>query len=211
MSAPGSMGSLGSGHDLRPAQRDPDRAACGRIPPSPPCCWAADRRSLAPDSARGMLLLFIALANVWGYLWSTGDTGPGGRPAGGSGVDHLVDGLTAFFVDDRSRPMFAILYGFGLATMASRLASRGEDRKGVRRALARRSARGSSWCSASRTRRCCLGGDILAVAYGVTGRLSPAFLHRSRVTLWVWFARRHAAVDRGGRRRAGVLPGRLRW
>ena len=27
-------------------------------------------RSLGPDLARGMLLLLIASANVWGYLWS---------------------------------------------------------------------------------------------------------------------------------------------
>lgn len=146
---------------------------------------APDRRSLAPDLARGVLLLFIALANVWGYLWSTGEAGPGGRPAGGSGVDHLVDGLTAFFVDDRSRPMFAILYGFGLATMASRLAARGEDRAGVRRVLARR----GGWLVVLGVVHSAMlfGGDILA-AYGVTGLIALAFLHRSRVTLWIWFA-----------------------
>lgn len=154
--------------------------AAAAVPPAAP-----DRRSLAPDLARGMLLLFIALANVWGYLWSTGESGPGGRPVGGSGVDHLVDGLTAFFVDDRSRPMFAILYGFGLATMASRLAARGADRGGVRRVLARR----GGWLLVLGVVHSALlfGGDILA-AYGVTGLVALAFLHRSRVALWVWFA-----------------------
>lgn len=154
--------------------------------PPPAAAPALDRRSLAPDLARGMLLLFIALANVWGYLWSSGESdSAGSRPAGGSDLDHLVDGLTAFFVDDRSRPMFAILYGFGLATMASRLAARGADRTGVRRVLARR----SWWLLAFGLVHSALlfGGDILA-PYGVTGLIALAFLHRSRVTLWIWFA-----------------------
>ncbi|QHT57669.1 DUF418 domain-containing protein [Cellulomonas sp. H30R-01] len=161
----------------------PPTAAAPAVAAPPPA--ALDRRSLAPDLARGMLLLFIALANVWGYLWSTGESGPGGRPAGGSDVDHLVDALTAFFVDDRSRPMFAILYGFGLATMASRLAARGADRRGARRVLARRGA----WLVVLGLVHSALlfGGDILA-AYGVTGLVALAFLHRSRVTLWIWFA-----------------------
>ncbi|GEA87816.1 DUF418 domain-containing protein [Cellulomonas cellasea] len=142
-------------------------------------------RSLAPDLARGMLLLFIASANVWGYLWSSGGFNEVGyRPAGGTTLDHLVDGLVAFFVDDRSRPMFAILYGFGLAVMASRLTERGVTRKGVRRVLARR----SWWLVAFGLVHATLlfHGDILA-PYGVTGLVALAFLHRSPRVLAVWF------------------------
>lgn len=76
------------------------------------------QRSLAPDLARGMLLLFIAVANVWGYLYGR-EMGIGYRPVDGGTADRLVDGVVALLVDDRSRPMFAILYGFGIAMMSS--------------------------------------------------------------------------------------------
>lgn len=77
-------------------------------------------RSLGPDLAGGMLLLFIASANVWGYLWSQeGYNEAGGRPVGGSSLDHFVDGVLTLLVDSHTKPMFAILYGFGLATMAA--------------------------------------------------------------------------------------------
>ena len=132
-----------------------------------------------------MLLLFIASANVWGYLWSPdGLYGPGGRPVGGSSLDHVVDGIVTFVVDSRSRPMFAILYGFGLATMASRLTARGGDRRTTRGVLARRStvliALGLAHAALL------YAGDILA-PYGATGLVALAFLHRSRTALAWWF------------------------
>jgi hypothetical protein len=41
-----------------------------------------------------LLLPFIALANVWGYLWAAdGTEAVDKRPVGGSVLDHVVDGL----------------------------------------------------------------------------------------------------------------------
>lgn len=141
-------------------------------------------RSLGPDLARGFLLLFIALANVWGYLYAR-PTGLGYRPTDGTVGDRVVDGLTAFLVDDRSRPMFAILYGFGLAMMASRMSARGLDAKGVRHVLRRRSV-GLVVLGVVHA-GLLFGGDILA-PYGATGLVGLALVNRRTAVLWRWFA-----------------------
>lgn len=145
---------------------------------------AAPVRSLAPDLARGALLLFIALANVWSYLHGRELAAIGDRPLDATGVDRLVDGLTTLLVDDRSRPMFAILYGFGIATMATRLTARGNDARGVRRVLARRSV--ALIVLGLLHAALLFPYDILA-PYGVTGLLALALVDRSRVALLRWF------------------------
>ena len=68
----------------------------------------------APDVARGFMLLLIALANApfWMVLLRT--------RAEVTGADAVWMGLRAAFVDHRSYPLFAMLFGFGLATMARR-------------------------------------------------------------------------------------------
>ena len=68
----------------------------------------------APDIARGFMLLLIALANApfWMVLFRT--------RAEVTGADTIWMGLRAALVDHRSYPLFAMLFGFGLATMARR-------------------------------------------------------------------------------------------
>ena len=74
----------------------------------------ASVRYPAPDVARGFMLLLIALANApfWMILLRT--------RAEVTGADAVWMGLRAAFVDHRSYPLFAMLFGFGLATMARR-------------------------------------------------------------------------------------------
>ena len=74
----------------------------------------ASVRYPAPDVARGFMLLLIALANApfWMILFRT--------RAEVTGADAVWTGLRAAFVDHRSYPLFAMLFGFGLATMARR-------------------------------------------------------------------------------------------
>jgi uncharacterized membrane protein YeiB len=141
------------------------------------------QRSLAPDLARGLLLLFIAVANVWGYLYGS-PLGTGSRPLDGSTADRVVNGLVSFFADDRSRPMFAILYGYGIATMAARMAARGLERRSVRKVLRRRSLLliGLGLLHAVLL----FQGDILA-PYGATGLIALALVHRRRAVLLRWF------------------------
>ena len=69
----------------------------------------------APDVARGFMLLLIALANVptWVYL-SRSST-----PAAGT-IDTAWLWVRTLFIDQRAYPLFAMLFGFGLATMVKR-------------------------------------------------------------------------------------------
>ena len=74
----------------------------------------ASVRYPAPDVARGFMLLLIALANAPFWLVLFRDR------AEVTGADTIWTGLRAALVDHRSYPLFAMLFGFGLAIMARR-------------------------------------------------------------------------------------------
>lgn len=92
-------------------------------------------RALGPDLARGMMLLFIALANSHYFL--VGQRYVGGFPADGSAVDDAVAWLISTFVDGRAFPMFGLLFGYGVAHIVQRNAELGP--RVVNRILRRRS------------------------------------------------------------------------
>ena len=74
----------------------------------------------APDVARGFMLLLIALANVGFWV-----AGPEGRAP--STADRTWAFIRALFIDQRAYPLFALLFGFGLATMVNRRMASGID------------------------------------------------------------------------------------
>ncbi|MBX9245355.1 DUF418 domain-containing protein [Actinotalea ferrariae] len=160
----------------------PPQYAQPTTPPVPPPVSRAER-SLAPDIGRGAMLLLIAIANVglhrYGYPVdeNLGETGM-------STVDRAALFVESWFVADRARPMFAILYGFGIAMMAWRMAGRGVDQAGIRRALRRR----SGWLIAFGVVHAVLLflGDILA-AYGATGLIALVLVNKSDRSLRRWF------------------------
>lgn len=140
-------------------------------------------RSLAPDIARGFMLLFIALANVGIYI--TGHTlDDYGNAADASLFDRVALFVEQLIAADRSRPMFAILYGFGIAVMASRMYARGLGAKQARKVLRRR----SWWLIAFGLVHSTFlfSGDILAM-YGATGLIALGFVHVSNRALKRWF------------------------
>ena len=67
----------------------------------------------APDVARGFMLLLIALANVGFWSYGTGRFTP-------STADRIWAFINALFIHERAYPLFALLFGFGLATMVNR-------------------------------------------------------------------------------------------
>ncbi|WP_283138877.1 DUF418 domain-containing protein [Rhizohabitans arisaemae] len=139
------------------------------------------QRSLAPDLARGLMLLLIALAHAHMYL-SGHQAGFRGYALDGSPLDRLVAGVQILLVDGRALPMFAALFGYGLVQLASRQAAAGRSRAQIRRVLRARSL----WllvfgfCHATLL----FFGDILG-AYGLVGLVLAGFVwRRDRALLW---------------------------
>ena len=74
----------------------------------------------APDVARGFMLLLIALANVGFWSYGTGRFTP-------STADRIWVFINALLIHERAYPLFALLFGFGLATMVNRRMASGVD------------------------------------------------------------------------------------
>lgn len=89
----------------------------------------AKERLLAPDLARGFMLLIIALAHAPLLL---------DRQDGGGVIDKAVNFVSILFVDNRGLPLFAILLGYGLAMMVNRQLSAGTLEVESKRLLRRR-------------------------------------------------------------------------
>lgn len=95
-------------------------------------------RALAPDLSRGLMLLFIALANTPWFLYG-GKTGPTlAHPVDGSALDNIVAALIIVFVDNRIYPLFAFLFGYGIVQLYVRQRQAGVDDGDARRLLRRR-------------------------------------------------------------------------
>lgn len=139
-------------------------------------------RSLAPDLARGAMLLLIALAHAHMYLYG-GPTGFRGYDLDGGLADRVVAGLQVLLVDARALPMFAALFGYGLVQLANRRFAAGAAWPDVRRLLRRRAL----WMIAFGFAHAALlfFGDIL-VTYGLLALVLVGMVRaRDRVLLWV--------------------------
>ncbi|MGK5739693.1 DUF418 domain-containing protein [Micromonospora sp. URMC 103] len=141
-------------------------------------------RILAPDLARGAMLLLIALANATGVFLASVpgvDTTP-------HGPERLWNVVLFLFVHARALPLFAVMFGYGLVQFARRQDAAGLPPGAVRALLVRRNA----WLFAFGLAHGVLlySGDVLG-AYGLIGiaftllllrrgdrvhRLAPAYL-----------------------------------
>lgn len=151
-------------------------------PPRPPVSapTAGRERALAPDVARGFMLLFIILANSTLYLVGEPD-GILFRPITSDPADRVADVLGALFIDNRSFPMFAFLFGYGVHQLASREAARGTAWPQARNLMLRRNA----WLLAIGVVHFALlfFGDIIT-AYAIAGFLLIALVRAPAGVLW---------------------------
>jgi len=133
---------------------------------------SAGERSLAPDLARGAVLLFIALANLAAYYFER-TVNIGQRPVDGSALDNGLDLVVNLLVDQRSYPMFAILFGYGMAKVVRRQLAAGRPLQAAQRLLVRRQL----WLLLFGFVHAValFNGDVLGV-YAVTGLLTLALL-----------------------------------
>ncbi|MFG3338771.1 DUF418 domain-containing protein [Glycomyces sp. NPDC048151] len=101
-------------------------AAAGLL--APPDFAAARTRSLAPDLARGLMLLAICLAHVRGFItdWGTG------------AVNATAEFAGVYLLDNQARVMFIVLFGYGLGQLAYRRAAQGAEWTDVRKLMRRR-------------------------------------------------------------------------
>lgn len=96
-------------------------------------------RALAPDLARGVMLLLIVLSNTAFHLWRS-DYGPSGwQPVTGGVLDHTVQFVMITALDLRVYPLFAFLFGYGMMQLFLRQTAAGTSGRDATRILRRRS------------------------------------------------------------------------
>jgi uncharacterized protein len=107
--------------------------------PADPGATPTAARALAPDLARGFMLLLIALANVHLYVYGH-PLGPRGYPLDLTGADQWVALVQMTLVDGRAYPLFGFLFGYGIVQLARRRAAVGLPADAVTRLVKRRGA-----------------------------------------------------------------------
>ncbi|WP_245625692.1 DUF418 domain-containing protein [Corynebacterium lowii] len=145
------------------------------------------KRFLAPDVARGLMLLSIALANVV-MAWA-----PAGEAMAAAGLGGIRDGSVAdkitvvlgtMFVHVRGLPMFSTLLGFGVGMISLSLLRRGYPRGKAQAVLAKRYAWLYLFGLIHMT--FLFFGDIM-LGYGLCGLVLTLFIGLSNKTL-MWIA-----------------------
>ena len=144
----------------------------------------SEERALAPDLARGFMLLMIVLANTPWYLYGQTAGLSAVHPDEGSVLDRAAQLFIMTFIDFRVYPMFAFLFGYGMVQLFRRQVEAGTPIKVARRLLRRRNL----WLLAFGFVHAALlwEGDVLG-AYGLAGLIMVAlFFKRRDETLLIW-------------------------
>ncbi|MFH9001657.1 DUF418 domain-containing protein [Streptomyces afghaniensis] len=166
-------------------------------------------RALAPDLARGIMLLFIVLSNTAFHLWAARRGPSGWQPVDGSWLDHAVQFTMIMALDLRIYPLFAFLFGYGMMQLYLRQTAAGTHGREAAKILRRRSL----WLIVIGLAHATLlmAGDILGF-YGVLSLvLGLAFLRRGdrALTWWIWIGVALMTIVTAGPAIAALLQGEL--
>ncbi|MER7407659.1 DUF418 domain-containing protein [Streptomyces sp. NPDC000070] len=166
-------------------------------------------RALAPDLARGIMLLGIVLSNTAFHLWAARRGPSGWQPVDGSWLDHAVQFTMIMMLDLRIYPLFAFLFGYGMMQLYLRQTAAGTDGRVAAKLLRRRSL----WLIVIGLAHATLlmAGDIIGF-YGVLSLvLGLAFLRRGErsLTWWLWIGVALMVLVTAGPVIAALLQGEL--
>ncbi|MFE3458080.1 DUF418 domain-containing protein [Nocardiopsis aegyptia] len=141
-------------------------------------------RALAPDLARGFMLLMIVLSNTGFHLYAARHGASGWHPVDGSVWDAVARFAMITGLDVRSYPMFAFLFGYGMVQLYRRQRTAGTPERRAVSLLRRRGL----WLLAFGAVHAALlmAGDILGLYGLVSLVLGWLFLRRADRTLLVW-------------------------
>lgn len=141
------------------------------------------KRALSLDLARGSMLFLIILSHV-PLLMYLSEPGVITKMAPDNALESFINMMMEFFVDNRARPLFAVLFGYGIIMIYNKQSER-------------KSISAARWLI---FRRCLYlilfgmiltgvfwGQDILMV-YGIAGIILLPFLGRSNKTILIWTA-----------------------
>ncbi|MFI7639696.1 DUF418 domain-containing protein [Nonomuraea sp. NPDC049400] len=133
-------------------------------------------RALAPDLARGVMLLAIAVAHAPLFVVSV--------DRGSAAANEIAGFLHLLFVHNHARPMFAFLFGYAMVQLLDRQTRRGSDWVAIRKLQRRR----GWWLVAIGSVHMALlvPIDILAV-YGMAAVLLTGML-RAKDSALLWTA-----------------------
>lgn len=132
------------------------------------------KRAVSLDLARGAMLLLIALAHAPLYLYNS-EPGIMQRAESINFFDQVVNLFGMFFIDNRARPMFAILLGYGLVLTFKSQISKGKSERDAVKTIRRR-----SWYLIlfGIMLAVFIGGQDILMAYGLAGLLVSWLLKR---------------------------------
>ncbi|WP_308819846.1 DUF418 domain-containing protein [Pseudonocardia alni] len=137
-------------------------------------------RAPAPDLARGAALLLIAVANAHTFVTHRG-IGVRAYPLDPTGVDAWLAAAQLTLVDGRAYPLFALLFGYGIAGLARRAA---RDGAGPDQVLALVRRRGGALFGVGAAHAVLLWHGDFVAAYGLIAVvLAPVLVRGSTAVL----------------------------
>lgn len=138
-----------------------------------------NKRAISLDLARGFMLLLIVLAHAPLYLYAS-EPGIMSRPESLGFIDTIINTIGELLIDNRARPMFAVLFGYGLVMIVEKQLSKGKSIKEALKTI---------------RRRCFylilfgiiltvfIGGQDILMAYGIAGLIVGWLLPRDNKAL----------------------------